>query len=93
MRDASHAAHAELQNLRTRGRRGNGNRDLAGAGNAQHDELAGLVAKGMCQVVFQEAQREEVIVLHHFVNAHDSRHVRLVWITADDWVVSGDFVG
>ena len=91
--DPARAPHAQLQHFRARGRGGNGDRHLARPRHAQHDELAGLVAEAVRQVVFEEAQREQVVVLHHLVYAHDARHVRLVGIVAQNGMVGCDFIG
>jgi hypothetical protein len=51
------------------------------------------MAEAANQVLIQKAQREEVVVLHHLLDAHDPRHVRLVRVVAQNGMVSSDFIG
>jgi hypothetical protein len=46
----------------------------------------------MRQVVFHEAQREQVVVVHHLIDADDACHVRLIRIAAEHGMVGGDFI-
>jgi len=51
------------------------------------------MAERVGQLILHEAQRKQVVVVHHLVDPHDARHVRLIWIGAENRVVGGGFIG